>query len=110
MKKSKLSKIHTFPYSKRKGTLAEGMEGHLPDNIKEERAEIIKKISEEKFNKFVESNIGSTQEVLIEKRPDKKTGMFKGVTKNYLNVLLKEGEYNTLKEVVLTRENIIIPA
>ena len=53
LKKSRLSKIHTFPYSIRKGTAAESMPGHLPDSVKEERAEIIKKISKEKFNEFV---------------------------------------------------------
>ena len=108
LKKSRLSKIHTFPYSIRKGTAAESMPGHLPDSVKEERAKIIKKISKEKFNKFVESNIGTTQEVLIEKRPDKRTGLYKGVTRNYLNVLLKDGEFNSLKNIVLTRDNIVI--
>ena len=106
LKKSKLSKIHVFPYSIRKGTAAEKMEGHLPDSIKEERANIIKKISADKFSKFIENNIGTTREVLIEKHPDKHTGKFKGVTDNYLNVLLDEGEYNTLKNVLLTKENI----
>ena len=63
------------------------MEGHLPDKIKEERAGIIKKISAEKINTFLKSNIGSEQEVLIEKRPAK-NGKFKGVTRNYITVQL----------------------
>ena len=79
----------------------------MPDKVKEERANIIKKISAEKFEKFLESNIGSTQEVLIEKRSDKKSGLYKGVTKNYINVLLKEGEFNTLRNVTLTKDNIV---
>jgi threonylcarbamoyladenosine tRNA methylthiotransferase MtaB len=103
--KSKLSKIHVFPYSVRKGTIAERTSGHLPDSVKEERAEVIKKISQDKFNEFVQQNIGTTQEVLIEKRPDKKTGLYKGVTGNYLNVLLKEGEFNSLQKVTLTKEH-----
>ena len=103
--KSKLSKIHVFPYSVRKGTIAERMSGHLPDSVKEERAKVIKKISQDKFNEFVQQNIGTTQEVLIEKRPDKKTGLYKGVTGNYLNVLLKEGEFNSLQKVTLTKEH-----
>ena len=107
LKKSKLSQIHTFPYSIRKGTIAEKLDGHLPDEIKEERANIIKQISAEKFENFLKSNIGSTQEVLIEKRPDRKTGMFKGVTRNYINVLLKDGEFNTLKNVTLDKDNIV---
>ena len=101
LKKSKLSQIHTFPYSIRKGTIAEKMEGHLNDKIKDERASIIKKISADKYEEFVKSNIGKTAEVLIEKRPAK-NGKFKGVTRNYLNVLLDEGEFNSLKNVIIT--------
>ena len=107
LKKSKLSQIHTFPYSIRKGTIAEKLQGHLPDEVKEKRANIIKKISAEKFEEFLKSNIGSEQEVLIEKRLDKKTGKFKGVTRNYINLLLENGEFNTLKNVTLTEDNIV---
>ena len=105
LKKSKLCQIHTFPYSIRKGTIAEKMEGHLPDKIKDERATIIKKISAEKYQEFVNSNIGKEAEVLIEKRPDK-SGKFKGVTRNYLTVLLDDGEFNTLKNVVIEKDMI----
>lgn len=105
LKKSKLSQIHTFPYSIRKGTIAEKMEGHLEDKIKDERASIIKRISSDKYKEFVKSNIGKEAEVLIEKRPAK-NGQFKGVTRNYLNVLLDDGEFNSLKKVVLTEEMI----
>ena len=107
LKKSKLTQIHTFPYSIRKGTIAEKLQGHLPDKVKEARANIIKQISAKKFEEFLKSNIGSEQEVLIEKRLDKKTGLYKGVTRNYINVLLKEGEFNTLKNVTLNEDNIV---
>ena len=106
LKKSKLSQIHTFPYSIRKGTAAEKMDGHLPDEIKEERAGIIKKISADKYQSFLEANIGSEAEVLIEKRLDK-NGKYKGLTRNYLTVRLNEGEFNTLKKVVLTKDLLI---
>ena len=105
LKKSKLSQIHTFPYSIRKGTIAEKMEGHLPDKIKDERATIIKKISAEKYQEFVDSNIGHEAEVLIEKRLDK-SGKFKGVTRNYLTLLLDDGEFNSLKNVVVKKDMI----
>lgn len=108
LKKSKLSQIHTFPYSIRKSTIAEKMEGHLPEKVKEERAGIIKEISKEKYQAFLDSNIGSEQEVLIEKRPDK-NGKFKGVTRNYINVELEEGNFNTLQKVIISKENIIYP-
>ena len=108
LKKSKLSQIHTFPYSIRKGTIAEKLDGHLPEKVKEERAGIIKQISREKYDAFLKSNIGCEQEVLIEKRPDK-TGKYKGVSRNYINVRLDEGEFNTLKFVTLSAKNIIYP-
>ena len=105
LKKSKLSQIHTFPYSIRKGTIAEKMEGHLSDKIKDERATIIKKISAEKYQEFVNSNIGHEAEVLIEKRLDK-SGKFKGVTRNYLTILLNDGEFNSLKNVIVKKDMI----
>ena len=98
LKKSKLSQIHTFPYSIRKGTIAENLKGHLPDEVKEERATIIKQVSAEKFEEFLKSNIGTEQEVLVEKRLNK-DGNYKGVTRNYINVVLEDGEFNTLKQI-----------
>ena len=106
LKKSKLTQIHTFPYSIRKGTIAEKLKGHLPDKVKEDRASVIKAISAVKFNEFLEFNIGTTQEVLIEKRLNK-DGKYKGVTINYINVVLDEGEFNTLRNVTLTKDNIV---
>lgn len=103
LKKAKLSQIHVFPYSIRKGTAAEKMEGHLPDKIKEERAEIIKKISAEKLQTFLQSNIGTVQEVLIEKHKDKKTGLYKGITRNYINILTPIGEFNELRKLKLIK-------
>lgn len=105
LRRSKLTKIHTFPYSIRKGTKAEGMEGHLSDKVKEERATIIKKISAEKMNEFLQRNLGTIREVLIEKRPDKHTGKLKGLTENYINVIVENGtnEFNTLQQVKLER-------
>ncbi|MCM1265722.1 MAG: tRNA (N(6)-L-threonylcarbamoyladenosine(37)-C(2))-methylthiotransferase MtaB [Candidatus Gastranaerophilales bacterium] len=109
LKKSKLSKIHTFPYSIRQGTQAEQMSGHNSDKIKQQRADIIKRISNEKFDEFMSKNLNSTQEILIEKRPDKHTGKLKGVTRNYINVIIdnepnnKENYYNTIQKVKLTK-------
>ena len=80
------------------------MDGHLPDIIKEERANIIKNISEKKFKEFLLANIGREEEVLIEKRLDK-GGKYKGITRNYLTVNLEEGEFNTLKRVRLEKLN-----
>ena len=86
------------------------MEGHLPDSVKHERAEIIKKISAEKYELFLNQNLNTVHEVLIEKHPDKHSGMLKGMTKNYLNVLIdgienQENYFNTLHKVKLVQIN-----
>ncbi len=83
---SGLTQIHTFPYSKRKGTIGAEMENQVPDDVKNSRATIIKEISKEKLNKFIGKNLGKTLEVLIEKHPDKHSQNLKGMTRNYLTV------------------------
>jgi threonylcarbamoyladenosine tRNA methylthiotransferase MtaB len=111
LKKSKLTQIHTFPYSIRKGTQAENMQGHLPDKVKQERAEIIKSISRQKYMEFLNSNLGDVREVLIEKHPDKHLNKLKGITRNYLNVVIEnidtdfERYHNNLFSAQLTTLN-----
>lgn len=106
LRKSKLTQIHTFPYSVRKGTAAESFENHLPPKTKEKRADIIKQISAQKYKEFLDKNLGAVHEVLIEKNLDKKTGYFKGVSRNYINVLIEPNPIlikNTLQMVEIKR-------
>lgn len=88
LEKSKLTQIHTFPYSIRKGTAAENLPNHLEQKVKDSRASIIKTISAKKHLEFLQKNSGEVHEVLIEKNLDKKSGKLKGVSKNYINVLI----------------------
>ena len=103
---SGLTQIHTFPYSKRKGTIGAEMGNQVPDDVKNSRATIIKKISKEKLNNFIEKNIGKTLEVLIEKHPDKHSQNLKGMTRNYLTVQIPSDRtdlFNTLQMVKLVK-------
>ena len=103
---SGLSQIHTFPYSKRKGTIGASLPNQVDEQIKEQRASIVKEISARKLTEFINKNIGTEREVLIEKHPDKKTGFLKGVTKNYLTVLINsqnENLLNTLAKVKIKK-------
>lgn len=88
LKKSKLTQIHTFPYSVRKGTIAETLPNHVDSKTKNERASIIKNISAQKHIEFLQKNSGQILEVLIEKNLDKKTNKLKGLSKNYINILI----------------------
>ena len=103
---SGLTQIHTFPYSKRKGTIGAERENQVPDDVKNSRATIIKEISKEKLNKFIEKKLGKTLEVLIEKHPDKHSQNLKGMTRNYLTVQIPSDRtdlFNTLQMVKLVK-------
>lgn len=103
---SGLTQIHTFPYSKRKGTIGAEMENQVPDDVKNSRATIIKEISKEKLSNFIEKNLGKTLEVLIEKHPDKHSQNLKGMTRNYLTVQIPSDRtdlFNTLQMVKLVK-------
>lgn len=88
LEKSGLSQIHTFPYSIREGTIGAKSAEQVDDKVKENRASIVKQISKNKLNKFINNNIGKEVEVLVEKHLDKKSGFLKGMTRNYLTVIL----------------------
>ena len=100
--KSKLSNIHVFPYSIRENTKAAAMSMQIPEETKQKRAEQLKNAAKLKYNLFIEKNINTIAEVLVEKRPDRHTGFLKGVTKNYLNVYIDSYDkslHNTVQKV-----------
>lgn len=93
-----LSQIHVFPYSKRKNTKAYSMPNQIPENIKKQRVKIIQDISNKKHIEFLQKNIGTINQIIIEPKPDNKTKLLKGVTSNYINVLVDVD--NSLKNTV----------
>ena len=104
-KKSKLSAIHVFPYSIRKNTKAAAMKNQVSEQTKKHRAELFHALAKEKINAFVNKNIGTQNQILIEKKPDRKTGFLKGVTPNYLTILTNSKDIslcNTLQNVKIT--------
>ncbi len=61
------SHVHTFKFSVRKGTDAAHLPDQVPEKIKHERGEIIRRISDENKYNYRRSFINKTQRVLIEK-------------------------------------------
>ena len=90
--------LHVFPYSKREGTKAAAMDGHLTGDVKKERCRRLKGLDIEKRLVFYRRFEGKKGRVLIEGARDRETGLMKGRTSNYIPVLLegapsyKEGE------------------
>ena len=83
-KEARFSHIHTFRYSRRKGTRADRMENQVEERIKTERSEVIRKISDENRLQYMSSMLGKKQRVLIEKVNT--DGLAHGYGENYLPV------------------------
>ena len=88
LKELGLTRIHVFPYSRRKGTPADKMQNQIDTAEKKRRVGLVQEISNKKLTEFFNKNIGTENEVIVEKQRDKKSGLLKGVTKNYINVLI----------------------
>lgn len=80
--------LHVFPYSERPGTAARALEPKVPEKIKKERAAILRELGARKRETFARRFLGKTLPVLIEQTRDKKTGLAKGFSHNYLPVIL----------------------
>ena len=106
LKKSGLTKIHVFPYSIREGTIGAQRQDQVDEKIRQIRADIVKALCFIKYTEFINKNINKEHEILIEKHPDKKTGMLKGVTRNYLTVLINSKDetlLNTLQQAKISK-------
>ena len=95
------SHMHTFKYSVRKGTRAERLESHIPEKIKTERSLQVRELSEENKKRYLNSFIGKTEEVLVEKITQ---GIANGYGKHYIPIRFKSNgaQKNTVYTVQLT--------
>jgi len=73
--------VHIFPYSKREGTRAADMPGHLPRSVKEERASQAASVAAETRKAYLDRQTGAVRSVLFETETD---GFCSGHTENYL--------------------------
>ncbi len=60
------ARIHVFPYSRRKGTKADAMEGHLPRALKEARTRELIALGERLEAAFIDRQLGKCFDVLME--------------------------------------------
>ena len=88
-KKMKLDKIHTFPYSPKKGTPAAKMKNQMSGDVKSQRSKEMIALSDKMNIDFLNNNIGKTVPVLFE---DMENGFWQGHTTNYIKVLVKSDE------------------
>ena len=79
--------VHTFKYSKRDGTRAARMDEQVPEQVKNERSEVIRELNNKKKTEYYRTFIGREQQVLTEKNG---SGSFSGYGEHYVPVFLDE--------------------
>jgi len=81
---ARFSHIHTFRFSRRKGTRADRMQEQVIEQVKSERGEVIRHISEQNRLRYMNEMVGKNERVLIEKVDQK--GVARGYGEHYLPV------------------------
>ena len=82
------SDIHCFAYSRREGTKAYSL-SPLDEKIKKERLDVLLARKTSLRKKFIDANLGSEREVVIE---ETEKGFQTGYTDNYIRVYIPEGD------------------
>ena len=80
VKSINFAKVHVFPYSQRKGTVAEKAPNQVEPAEKERRAKLMGELVEESRKEFLNSQVGLVEDVLFERL---RHGYLEGYTKNY---------------------------
>lgn len=78
------SKVHVFPYSRRKGTSADKLDNHIDNHTKEIRAKEMIAVTDDMRKIFLRSQVGLEETVLVERL--RQGGYYEGYTKNYTPV------------------------
>jgi threonylcarbamoyladenosine tRNA methylthiotransferase MtaB len=99
-----VSYLHVFPFSPRKGTPAFHFTPKVPDAVIKERCARMRGLDRRKREDFIRKNQGRILRGLVQHQDDKKSGMLKAVTSNYLNVFVEKNDGLKGKIVDITYE------
>jgi len=81
-------RLHVFRFSPRPETPASRMKGKVRESVKKERSRILRETFLDTSKEFIKKFTGKTLPVLVESKPDLKTGYPTGYTHNYIKVLI----------------------
>ena len=85
-----LAYLHVFPFSRRKGTPASRLPHQVRESVITERAEALRTLGKKKRQNFYGGFLRQTLDVLVQDQQDKRTGLWKGLSRNYIPVLLTQ--------------------
>jgi threonylcarbamoyladenosine tRNA methylthiotransferase MtaB len=84
--------IHVFTYSPRPETLAARMGGQINDRLKKERSLRMLGLARQTVQKFCQRFLGQNMTVLWEKEVTPCSGVYSGLSNNYIRVLTQSSE------------------
>ena len=94
LNKIRFTKVHTFPYSKRTGTVAATMPNQIDGVVKKCRTKEVLTLSEKYENMFYQSKIGKIYDGIVETRKDSKKIV---ISTNYIPIEVNENIENNDK-------------
>ena len=104
LKELEISYLHVFSYSDRENTLSEKMNSIVRVEDKIRRRKLLQKLSDIKYNKFINQNVSQVKEVLFENYNE---GFIDGFSDNYIRVYAK-GDIkllNSIKKVKILKND-----
>ena len=93
--------IHVFPFSPRPGTEAAQMPNQVGDKVKKERKQRMLELAQKCRHSFYEQFLGQVMPVLWEKETSLGSGIYSGLTDNYIRVFIQSYEPLTNKIVLV---------
>jgi threonylcarbamoyladenosine tRNA methylthiotransferase MtaB len=90
------SYLHVFPFSRRKGTPVSQFPKGVDEEAIKKRAESMRELGKQKRQVFYRQFLNQELSVLVEDRKEKETGRWKGLSRNYIPVLITDK--NGIKE------------
>ncbi|WP_032121925.1 tRNA (N(6)-L-threonylcarbamoyladenosine(37)-C(2))-methylthiotransferase MtaB [Clostridium amazonitimonense] len=103
LKEIKLSKMHIFKFSPRKGTRAATMENQLDGNIKDIRSNRLIELNKINEKEFIDRFLNKEAKVLYEEEISKGSGLYVGYTENYIKVISKYNDHSIVGKIVDTK-------
>ncbi|MGC8985002.1 MAG: tRNA (N(6)-L-threonylcarbamoyladenosine(37)-C(2))-methylthiotransferase MtaB [Thermosulfidibacteraceae bacterium] len=88
--------MHIFTYSDRPGTLASILNPKVPPSVKRERYEALRKLRNEKMDRFISSFLGKKIYGVVEGRTIDGNRYTRALSENYIPILV-EGDYSFLR-------------
>ena len=93
-----ISKIHIFPYSKRKGTKSYQLENQIPSKIIKDRILYMRELNKKFMLDFYKKNLNKPLNILIETIKDK---YFLGYSENYIPVWIHTNNFKKEKSKII---------